>query len=50
MVKIADYAGDPSAWCPRCGNFGILIAVKRALVELNIEPYRVLMVSLKVMF
>jgi 2-oxoglutarate/2-oxoacid ferredoxin oxidoreductase subunit beta len=45
MVKISDYAGKPSAWCPGCGNFPILMAVKRALVELDIEPYRVLMVS-----
>lgn len=45
MVKISDYAGKPSAWCPGCGNFGILTAAKRALVELDIEPYRVLMVS-----
>jgi 2-oxoglutarate/2-oxoacid ferredoxin oxidoreductase subunit beta len=33
------------AWCPGCGNFGILKAVKKALVELNLEPHRVLMVS-----
>src|SRR4030043_52442 len=45
MVKISDYAGKSSAWCPGCGNFPILTAVKRALVELDIEPYRVLMVS-----
>ena len=45
MVKMADYAGGRTAWCPGCGNFGILIALKRALVELDIEPYRVLMVS-----
>jgi 2-oxoglutarate ferredoxin oxidoreductase subunit beta len=45
MVKVADYAGLTSAWCPGCGNFGILNAVKNALVELSIEPYQVLMVS-----
>jgi len=45
MVKIADYAGMPPAWCPGCGNFGILTAVKQALVELEIEPHRVLIVS-----
>jgi len=45
MVKVADYAGGPTAWCPGCGDFGILIALKRALVELDIEPYKVLMVS-----
>jgi len=45
MVKIADYAGGKTAWCPGCGNFGILTALKQALVALEIEPYRVLMVS-----
>ncbi len=45
MVTMADYAGGPTAWCPGCGNFGILTAVKKALVDLQIEPYRVLMVS-----
>ncbi len=45
MVTMANYAGLASAWCPGCGNFGILDAVKKALVELDIEPYQVLMVS-----
>jgi 2-oxoglutarate/2-oxoacid ferredoxin oxidoreductase subunit beta len=45
MVKLNDYAGGQTAWCPGCGNFGILTAVKKALTELNLEPYQVLMVS-----
>ncbi|MFC2039404.1 2-oxoacid:ferredoxin oxidoreductase subunit beta [Chloroflexota bacterium] len=45
MVEIADYAGGKPTWCPGCGNFGILTALKQALVALDIEPYRVLMVS-----
>lgn len=45
MVVLKDYAGGPTAWCPGCGNFGILSAVKKALVGLDLEPYRVLMVS-----
>jgi 2-oxoglutarate ferredoxin oxidoreductase subunit beta len=45
MVKMVDYAGGQTAWCPGCGNFGILVALKRALVELDIEPQKVLMVS-----
>jgi 2-oxoglutarate ferredoxin oxidoreductase subunit beta len=45
MVSVADYAGIQSAWCPGCGNFGILNALKKALVELEIEPYQVLLVS-----
>jgi 2-oxoglutarate/2-oxoacid ferredoxin oxidoreductase subunit beta len=42
---MADYDGLKPAWCPGCGNFGILDAVKKALVELDLEPHRVLMVS-----
>jgi len=33
------------AWCPGCGNFGILRAVNQALGDLGIPPHRVLMVS-----
>jgi 2-oxoglutarate ferredoxin oxidoreductase subunit beta len=44
-VTGADYAGATPAWCPGCGNFGILRALNQALVELGIEPYRVLLVS-----
>src|SRR3989337_363397 len=45
MVTVADYTGIPSAWCPGCGNLGILNAVKKAVVELDIEPHQVLLVS-----
>jgi len=45
MVKMTDYAGSQPAWCPGCGNFAILNALKKALVELDLEPHRVLMVS-----
>jgi 2-oxoglutarate ferredoxin oxidoreductase subunit beta len=45
MVTMADYDGLKPAWCPGCGNFGILAAVKKALVELNLEPHQVLIVS-----
>jgi 2-oxoglutarate/2-oxoacid ferredoxin oxidoreductase subunit beta len=45
MVTISDYTGLKPAWCPGCGNFGILQALNKALVELDIEPYQVLMVS-----
>lgn len=46
MAKLPDYESkDPIAWCPGCGNFGILEAVKQALTESNLEPYQILMVS-----
>lgn len=34
-----------SAWCPGCGNHGILAALKQALEELNIEPHEILVAS-----
>jgi 2-oxoglutarate ferredoxin oxidoreductase subunit beta len=46
MATIADYQSTvPNAWCPGCGNFGILNAFKKALVELDIKPHQLLMVS-----
>jgi 2-oxoglutarate ferredoxin oxidoreductase subunit beta len=46
MVTLLDYKSEvPNAWCPGCGNFGILQAVKKALVDLNLEPRQVLFVS-----
>ncbi len=45
MVTLADYTGAIPAWCPGCGDFGILRAVIKALVELDIEPHQLLMVS-----
>jgi 2-oxoglutarate ferredoxin oxidoreductase subunit beta len=45
MVTLSDYAGLQPAWCPGCGNFGILKALNKALVEMEIEPHRVLLVS-----
>ena len=45
MVTTSDYAGLKPAWCPGCGNFGILEALNRALIEMEIEPHQVLLVS-----
>jgi 2-oxoglutarate ferredoxin oxidoreductase subunit beta len=33
------------AWCPGCGNFGILSVLKNALVELNVSQSNLVMVS-----
>jgi len=45
MVTVSDYAGLKPAWCPGCGNFSILKALNRALIEIDIEPHQVLLVS-----
>ncbi|ADJ25652.1 pyruvate ferredoxin/flavodoxin oxidoreductase, beta subunit [Dehalogenimonas lykanthroporepellens BL-DC-9] len=45
-VTLDDFTpASENAWCPGCGNFGILKAVNQALVALELEPHRVLMVS-----
>lgn len=36
---------DEIAWCPGCGDFGILVAVKKAIVKLNRSPKDILLVS-----
>ena len=45
MVSLKDFENDETAWCPGCGNFQILQAVKQALVNLKLEPYQVVFVS-----
>ena len=45
MVRIEEYGKYETAWCPGCGNFGILNAVKKALTSRNLKPHRVLFVS-----
>lgn len=32
-------------WCPGCGNFGIQSALKKALLELDLEPHQVIQAS-----
>jgi 2-oxoglutarate ferredoxin oxidoreductase subunit beta len=34
-----------NTWCPGCGNFGILIAFKKALIELGLEREEAVLVS-----
>ena len=45
MVTIDDYKGLQPTWCPGCGNFSILKALNTALVNLELKPHMVLMVS-----
>ncbi len=42
---LEEYGEYETAWCPGCGNFAILKAVKQALVGLNLRPHQVLFVS-----
>ena len=46
MVTVADLqTPKTNTWCPGCGNFGILMAFKRAIVELGVDRNQVLLVS-----
>jgi 2-oxoglutarate ferredoxin oxidoreductase subunit beta len=45
MVTIDDYGEYETAWCPGCGNFSLLKAVKQALVASKMGPHEVLFVS-----
>jgi len=45
-LKPSDYRTDFFVdWCPGCGNYGILTALRMALAELGLEPHRVVLVS-----
>src|SRR5215216_2430019 len=37
--------GQKSTWCPGCGDFGILAALKQALAGLDVQPHQVMLVS-----
>lgn len=46
MLDIKLFQGrERPTWCPGCGDFGILAAVKGALARLEIPPHRALIVS-----
>jgi len=45
MVSLNDYVGLQPTWCPGCGNYSILTALKKALVDLDIPPHRLVIVS-----
>jgi 2-oxoglutarate/2-oxoacid ferredoxin oxidoreductase subunit beta len=45
-VSPKDYASDQKpTWCPGCGDYGILNAVKQGLAQAGLAPHQVLLVS-----
>ncbi|MGB9614072.1 MAG: thiamine pyrophosphate-dependent enzyme [Fervidobacterium sp.] len=44
-TKIYDIPDADIAWCPGCGNFGIINELKTALAQLELEPQKVVVVS-----
>jgi 2-oxoglutarate ferredoxin oxidoreductase subunit beta len=45
MDKKHKYETLETAWCPGCGNFAILDALKETLTELKVKPHEVLVVG-----
>ncbi|OGX55107.1 MAG: 2-oxoacid ferredoxin oxidoreductase [Omnitrophica WOR_2 bacterium RIFOXYC2_FULL_43_9] len=45
MVDLNTFGKFETAWCSGCGNFGILDAVKDALVKLNLDAHNIVLVS-----
>lgn len=45
MRDIGEYGKYETAWCPGCGNFSLLDAMKEALVMRDVAPHEVLFVS-----
>jgi 2-oxoglutarate/2-oxoacid ferredoxin oxidoreductase subunit beta len=46
MSDTTQYNNDyENKWCPGCGNFGILNAIKKSLSDMQILPEKILMVS-----
>jgi 2-oxoglutarate ferredoxin oxidoreductase subunit beta len=45
-ATVKDYASSVKpTWCPGCGDYGILAAVKQGLVQAGLAPHQVLVVS-----
>jgi 2-oxoglutarate ferredoxin oxidoreductase subunit beta len=45
MRDINEYGHYNEAWCPGCGNFDILKALKQTLAELDIAPHQAAIIS-----
>lgn len=46
VYKPADYKSDlKPVWCPGCGDYGVVNSLYRAMAELQIEPWRAVVVS-----
>jgi 2-oxoglutarate ferredoxin oxidoreductase subunit beta len=45
MIEEKDYQGQTPAWCPGCGNFPLLATLKKTLIEMDIAPHELTVVS-----
>jgi len=44
-LKDLEISYDNPNWCPGCGDFGIWVSIKNAIVQLNLNPWEVVLVS-----
>jgi len=45
-LTVKDFKGKAEPdWCPGCGDFGVLTALKQALVELGVPPHQAMVIS-----
>ncbi len=44
-LKDLEITHDKPDWCPGCGDFGIWVSLKNAIVQLNLNPWEVVLVS-----
>lgn len=44
-LKDLEITYDKPNWCPGCGDFGIWVALKNAIVQINLNPWEVVLVS-----
>jgi 2-oxoglutarate/2-oxoacid ferredoxin oxidoreductase subunit beta len=45
VISFDEYKDQVPAWCPGCGNFGIRSAFIDAMIEMGMEPHRMVIVS-----
>jgi 2-oxoglutarate ferredoxin oxidoreductase subunit beta len=45
MVALQDFRSEKPTWCPGCGLFSILSALKRACVNMGLNPWEICLVS-----
>ncbi len=44
-LKDLEITYDKPNWCPGCGDFGIWVSLKNAIVQLNLNPWEIVLVS-----
>lgn len=44
-ATMKDYRGDVSTWCPGCGHFSVMAGIQKALINSELEPHEVAVIS-----